>query len=96
MDTNAFMGLLIGALVVIFGLAATIVTIIVKPIINLNRSIAELNLNIKGLNEKNSNLESRINKHGEQIDQTLINVEKHDLILKNHDKDITYLKEHSR
>lgn len=95
MDTNTFMGLLIGALVVIFGLAATIVTIIVKPVINLNKSITELNLNIKNLNEKSSILEARVNKHGEQLDKTIISVEKHDLILKSHDKDINYLKERS-
>ncbi len=53
MDSNTFMGLLIAALVVLFGLGATITTLIIKPLINLNRSITTLNCSIT---ETNSHL----------------------------------------
>lgn len=51
MDSNTFMGLLIAALVVLFGLGATITTLIIKPIINLNKSITTLNCSITENNE---------------------------------------------
>ena len=53
MDSNTFMGLLIAALVVLFGLGATITTLIIKPLINLNKSITTLNCSIT---ETNSHL----------------------------------------
>ena len=68
MDSNLFMGLLIGALVILFGLALTISTLIVKPIIQLNRNMVALDASIKNLNATANVMENRLNKHGEEID----------------------------
>lgn len=68
MDSNLFMGLLIGALVVLFGLAGVITTIIIKPIINLNRNMVQLDLSIQNLNKTANTMENRLNKHSQEID----------------------------
>ena len=62
MDSNLFMGLLIGALVVLFSLAGVITTLIVKPIINLNRNMVQLDSSIQNLNKTANTMESRLNK----------------------------------
>ncbi len=92
MDQNTFMGLLIGALVVLFGLASVIVALIVRPVLNLNKNLTELNINIKSLTKDTETLQTRVSKHGEQLDKTMITVERHDEMLKSHDRDISYLK----
>ena len=58
MDSNQFMGLLIAAIVVLLGIATGIATLIIKPIMNLNKSIVKLNDSIDRLNEDNQNLSS--------------------------------------
>lgn len=68
MDNNTFMGLLIGALVVLFGLAGTIVAIVIKPIINLNRNMIQLDSSIQNLNKTANTMENRLNKHSQEID----------------------------
>lgn len=68
MDNNTFMGLLIGALVILFGLAGTIVAIVIKPIINLNRNMVQLDSSIQNLNKTANTMENRLNKHSQEID----------------------------
>lgn len=68
MDSNLFMGLLIGALVILFGLAGVITTLIVKPIINLNRNMVQLDSSIQNLNKTANTMENRLNKHSQEID----------------------------
>lgn len=52
MDSNTFMGLLIAALVVLLGAASIITTLIVKPLLNLNKNITALNYTITGMSSK--------------------------------------------
>lgn len=68
MDNNTFMGLLIGALVILFGLAGSIVAIVIKPIINLNRNMVQLDSSIQNLNKTANTMENRLNKHSQEID----------------------------
>lgn len=86
MDSNVFMGLLIGAIATLLGIASVIATLIVKPIINLNKSITKLNDSIDRLNEDQGSLRDRVSKHGKEIDA---NREK----LIAHDKEIEHIKE---
>lgn len=83
MDSNQFMGLLIGAIVVLLGLTSSIVVIIIKPIINLNRSIVKLNDSIDRLNEDNQNLSVRVREHGKEIDENKRNILIHDQQIKH-------------
>ena len=89
MDSNQFMGLLIAAIVVLLGIATGIATLIIKPIMNLNKSIVKLNDSIDRLNEDNQNLSIRVREHGKEIDE---NARK----LLIHDKEIEHLKEKLR
>lgn len=54
MDSNAFMGMLITALVVLIGLAGTLTGFIIKPVINLNKNITKLNCTIETLQQNDS------------------------------------------
>lgn len=86
MDQTLFMGLLIGAIVVLLGIAGGIATLIVKPIINLNNSITKLNASIDQLNGANKTLNERVTKHGKEIDTLRLNDIKQE-------KEIEHLKE---
>lgn len=86
MDQTLFMGLLIGAIVVLLGIAGVIATLIVKPIINLNNSITKLNASIDQLNGANETLNERVTKHGKEIDALRLNDIKQE-------KEIEHLKE---
>ena len=86
MDSTQFMGLLIGALVTLLGIASIIVAILIKPIINLNRSIQKLTDSIERLDGANANLKSQVSDHEKAIDENKLH-------LARHDKDIDYLKE---
>lgn len=86
MNSNEFMGMLIGCIVTLVGLASTIVALIVKPIINLNKSITKLNDSIDRLNDDSETLRERVGKHGREIDEN-----REHLII--HDKEIEHLKE---
>ena len=81
MDQNTFMGLMIGALVVLFGLAATITTLIVKPILKLNNSITKLDDSVGALNKSIGDAEKKIDKNTQDIDKLQEKVYKHDGIL---------------
>lgn len=83
MTDAQFMGLLIGAIVTLLGIASIITAIIVKPIINLNKSITKLDLTVSHLSENSVNLKSRVDKHGEQIDNLEITVAQHEVKLNN-------------
>lgn len=69
MSEAQFMGMLISALVVLIGLASTIVLLIIRPIINLNKSITKLNASIDKLNGDNVRIESIVNKHTDKLDE---------------------------
>lgn len=86
MDSNVFMGLMIGAIVTLLGIASVIATLVVKPIINLNRAITKLNDSIDTLNKDTGNIAERVSKHGKEIDAN-----REHLIV--HDKEIEHLKE---
>lgn len=86
MDQTTFIGMLIMAIATLLGITSIVVTIVIKPIINLNKSITKLNDNIDHLTGQNKTLETRVAKHGEQID-------KNTQLLIKHDKDIEFLKE---
>ena len=86
MDSTQFMGLLIGCVATLIGIATGIVALIIKPIINLNRSITKLNDSIDQLNGKNATLEQRVSQHGKEIDEV------RDRTLTN-EHEIKYLKE---
>ena len=85
MNSNEFMGLLIGAIVTLLGGASVIVGLIVKPLLNLNKSIVKLNDSIDNLNKDTGSLANRVSKHGQEIDAN-----REHLII--HDKEIEYLK----
>lgn len=86
MDQAQFMGLLITSIATLLGIASVIVAIMIKPIINLNKSIQKLNDSIDALNGDNNTLKERVTKHGKEIDE---NREK----LIAHDHEIAHLKE---
>ena len=60
MDSNTFMGFLIAALVVLLGAASVITTLIVKPLLNLNKNITALNYTI-------TDMSSKLEKNDEEI-----------------------------
>lgn len=60
MDSNTFMGFLIAALVVLLGAASIITTLIVKPLLNLNKNITALNYTI-------TDMSSKLKKNDEEI-----------------------------
>lgn len=86
MTNNEFMGLLIGAIVTLLGIASAIVALIVKPLINLNKSITKLNASIDQLNGQSATLNQRVTRHGIELDDC-----KSKLII--HDQEIQHLKE---
>lgn len=69
MDSNQFMGLLIAAIIVLLGGASIIVTIVIKPVINLNNNIVALRKDISALSDVVNRNEKRIEKHGNEIDE---------------------------
>lgn len=76
-----------GTIIALLTIASLLMGIIIIPVINLNKSITKLNDSIDRLNDDNSNLKSRVDAHGKEIDENT----KH---LIRHDKDIEHLKEH--
>lgn len=86
MSEGQFMGLLIGCIATLLTIATAIVAIIIKPIINLNKSIQKLNDSIDQLNGDNKTLAERVTKHGKEIDKN-----RETLII--HGKEIEHLKE---
>ena len=68
MDSTQFMGMLIAAIVVLLGGVGTIVTIIIKPVITLNKTIAKLDISIETLSNDYAQLKNRVDRHGERLD----------------------------
>lgn len=63
MNTNEIIGV-----VVVVGIPLLVSIIaLVKPIINLNTSITELNLTIKQLTKDNDDIHDQLSNHGESI-----------------------------
>ncbi len=69
MDSTQFMGLLIAAIVVLFGLAATVTALIVKPVIGLNRTMVKLDDSLTALNKTANAMENRLDKHDIELDK---------------------------
>lgn len=85
------MGLLIGALVILFGLATTITSLIIKPVINLNKTITKLDCTIKTLVQDNSEAQQHFTKNDAEIDDLQKTVIAQDGELKLHDTRIKAL-----
>lgn len=68
MDSNTFMGLLIAALAVLITMGVGITTIVLKPVIQLNRTMVRLDDSINNLNKTANTMENRLNKHDEDIE----------------------------
>lgn len=62
------MGLLITSLVILIGLAGTITGLVIKPIINLNKTITKLDCTINELVTENSSTKKHFAKNDEEID----------------------------
>lgn len=92
MTDAQFMGMLIAAIVTLLGIASVIVGIIIKPIINLNRTITKLDTTIESIQKDSGTLKSRVDKHGEQLDDVRITVSRHEETLRNHGSEIDLLK----
>lgn len=92
MTDTQFMGMLIAAIVTLLGIASVIVAIIIKPIINLNRTIAKLDTTIEGIQRDSGTLKARVDKHGLELDDVRLSVTKHEETLKSHTSDIEMLK----
>ena len=92
MNDAQFMGLMIGAIITLLGGASIIVAIIIKPVINLNKTITKLDSTIAGLQKEEIVLQTRVSKHGDQIDEVRLKVREHDTVLKQHGEDIDTLK----
>lgn len=91
MDSNTFMGYLIAALVVLVGLVSGLVALIVKPVINLNKTITKLDCTITSLVNDNSKTQKHFDKNDKEIDDLQKATIKHDGELKVHDTRIKAL-----
>ena len=69
MTDAQFMGMLITAIITLLGGISVIVAIIIRPVIKLNSTIAELNTKLTNLDKNYEDLKQRVNNHGKQIDR---------------------------
>lgn len=79
-----FLGLLIGALVVLVGFMVTVIT----PIIKLNTTITKLNDKLDHVIEDKDTQKKRITQHGKEIDELKGEAIRQDIIIKDHEKRI--------
>lgn len=63
MDSTQFMGLLIGALATLLGMASIVTAIAIRPIIQLSRNMVKLDDSINNLNKTANGMENRLDKH---------------------------------
>lgn len=91
MEETQFMGLLIGCIATLLGVASAIVAIIIKPIINLNKTLDRLNAHIDELNTASASLKERVATHGNEIDALNLHQIAQDKDIENHEKRITKL-----
>lgn len=91
MDNNTFMGLLITAIVVLVGLAGAITSLIVIPVIKLNKNITKLDCNIDLLLKENSETKKHFEKNDNEIDLLRNRVIEQEGELKVHDTRIKAL-----
>lgn len=68
MNANEFMGLLIAGLITILGALSILVTLCVKPLIALNKSITTLSDNVGMLTDSYKTLNTRVTNHGKELD----------------------------
>lgn len=95
MTDSQFMGMLIGAIATILGIAGLISTLIVIPVIKLNRNIEKLNNKIEGIEKDDETLNNRVNKHGVQIDEANLKIREHEIQLQHHSEEIAELRRHT-
>lgn len=91
MTDSQFMGMLITAIATLLGITSVMVVIIIKPIINLNKTITKLDTTIVNMQSEHDNLKSRVDKHGGEIDEVKLTVLKHEEELKHHSTEIAGL-----
>lgn len=91
MEETQFMGLLIGCIATLLGVASAIVAIIIKPIINLNKTLDRLNAHIDELSTASASLKERVATHGNEIDALNLHQIAQDKDIENHEKRITKL-----
>ena len=84
MDSNAFMGLLIGSLVVLVGFIVAIIT----PIIKLNTTITKLNDKLDFVIEDKEAQKKRITEHGREIDDLNKTTIEHGVVIDRHERRI--------
>lgn len=89
MSETEFIGLLVGALVVLIGL----LTSIVKPLISLNSNITKLNSNFENMEERDRIRDDRINRHGKEIDSIVEQQRSNERTLSIHEVRISSLEE---
>lgn len=68
MDNNTFMGLLIFALIALFGFAGTLIGMIFKPILKLNTNLTKVNSSLQDLNDTAKKMENRLDKNEQDIE----------------------------
>ena len=83
MDTNVFMGMLIAAIVVLAGLAVALVTLVVKPVTNVSTKLTNLTDSLEHISEVTSNLDKRVTRHGEVLDEHSVKLAKVESELKH-------------
>lgn len=87
MNESEFMGLLIGAIVVLIGLLTAVIT----PIIKLNTTLTKLEQTIKSINDDKAVQTKRITEHGKEIDKINEETIKQGMIIDNHENRISTL-----
>jgi len=92
MEQTTFLGLLIGAIVTLLTISTAVTSLIVRPIIKLNKSITKLDDSIRHILDDNSVIRKRLDKHGDQIDENTQHLIRHDKDIERHDKEIEELK----
>lgn len=68
MTDAQFTGMLIATIGTLLTIASAIVAIVIKPVINLNKTITKLDTTLNNQSKEYDVLKNRVDKHGEQID----------------------------
>lgn len=92
MEQAQFMGLLITCIGSLLAIASVLVAIVIKPIINLNKTITKLDSTIENIQKEETTLVDRVNKHGTQIDSLNVQVASHEVLINNHNNDLIELR----
>lgn len=99
MDYYAVLGLTFAALVAIIGVFISIKKTLNeerKPIEELNLNIVRLNTNFDNMMKSDEIRDTRITKHGEEIDKIVATQRENEKTLSNHELRIENLEKHSK